>query len=290
MALVEHTNYMDPADYGGRHLVYLGNYRPMDDPLLRASTDDVVCGIRPAPGAHQPRLRPQLDHRRPGRSRRPSRSRSSPSTTATTSRPSRRRCPASGWRACSRSTRTTAGRTTRSTSHSVLSPGSLAMLRTPMPRLIDISVPLARGIPTWPGSTGFHVDQTLSFEKGDGITVSRIDMDVHTGTHVESALHYVEGGDTIETVPLEAFVGTGNGDRPSGGGRHRTRGARRRRHRRRHRAVTATDAELGPSADWRGIPPGLRGADRGRSAMDCQPRNSAGGFRLPLRPTVRRRA
>ncbi len=81
------------------------------------------------------------------------------------------------------------------------------MLRTPMPRLIDISVPLARGIPTWPGSTGFHVDQTLSFEKGDGITVSRIDMDVHTGTHVESALHYVEGGDTIETVPLEAFVG-----------------------------------------------------------------------------------
>ena len=81
------------------------------------------------------------------------------------------------------------------------------MLRTPMARLIDISVPLARGIPTWPGSTGFHVDQTLSFEKGDGITVSRIDMDVHTGTHVESALHYVEGGDTIETVPLEAFVG-----------------------------------------------------------------------------------
>ena len=35
MALVEHTNYMTATDYGGRHLVYLGNYRPMDDPLLR---------------------------------------------------------------------------------------------------------------------------------------------------------------------------------------------------------------------------------------------------------------
>lgn len=34
MALVEHTNYASPADYGGRHLLYLGNYRPMDDPLL----------------------------------------------------------------------------------------------------------------------------------------------------------------------------------------------------------------------------------------------------------------
>jgi protoporphyrinogen oxidase len=42
MALVEHTNYMDPIDYNGRRLVYLGNYRPMDDPLMKASTDEVV--------------------------------------------------------------------------------------------------------------------------------------------------------------------------------------------------------------------------------------------------------
>ena len=63
MALVEHTNYMDPADYGGRRLVYLGNYRPMDDPLLRAPTDEVVAEFAPAPGAHQPGLRPSLDHR-----------------------------------------------------------------------------------------------------------------------------------------------------------------------------------------------------------------------------------
>jgi arylformamidase len=76
-----------------------------------------------------------------------------------------------------------------------------------MPRLIDISVPLARGLPIWPGSTGFRVERTLAFEQGDDITVSRLDLDLHTGTHVESALHYMEGGDPIETVPLEAFVG-----------------------------------------------------------------------------------
>jgi len=76
-----------------------------------------------------------------------------------------------------------------------------------MPRLIDISVPLARGLPTWPGSTGFRVERTLAFERGDDLTVSRLDLDLHTGTHVESALHYVEGGDPIETVALEAFVG-----------------------------------------------------------------------------------
>ena len=47
LAIVEHTNYMPPADYGGRHLVYLGNYRPMDDPLLRMSPDEVVDEFTP---------------------------------------------------------------------------------------------------------------------------------------------------------------------------------------------------------------------------------------------------
>lgn len=42
MALVEHTNYMSAADYGGRHLVYLGNYRPMDDPLMSATRAEIL--------------------------------------------------------------------------------------------------------------------------------------------------------------------------------------------------------------------------------------------------------
>jgi len=57
MALVEHTNYMDPADYGGRRLVYLGNYRPMDDPLLRMPTDEVVAQFAP----HLARINPDFD-------------------------------------------------------------------------------------------------------------------------------------------------------------------------------------------------------------------------------------
>jgi arylformamidase len=76
-----------------------------------------------------------------------------------------------------------------------------------MPKLIDITVPITRGLPTWPGSTGFSIERTRSFERGDGMTVSRLDLDVHTGTHVESALHYVEGGDPVETLPLDAYIG-----------------------------------------------------------------------------------
>lgn len=56
LALVEHTNYMAPEDYGGRHLIYLGNYRPMDDPLLRAAPDAVVEQFTP----HLARINPSF--------------------------------------------------------------------------------------------------------------------------------------------------------------------------------------------------------------------------------------
>ena len=57
MALVEHTNYLSASDYGGRHLVYLGNYRPMDDPLMTASKETVLNEFLP----HLERLNPAFD-------------------------------------------------------------------------------------------------------------------------------------------------------------------------------------------------------------------------------------
>jgi protoporphyrinogen oxidase len=54
MVFVEHTNYLPAEDYGGRHLVYLGNYRPMDDPLFRMSKDEVLAEFLP----HLARINP----------------------------------------------------------------------------------------------------------------------------------------------------------------------------------------------------------------------------------------
>ena len=42
LALVEHTNFLPPEDYGGLHLVYLGNYLPMDHPLFGQSDEEIV--------------------------------------------------------------------------------------------------------------------------------------------------------------------------------------------------------------------------------------------------------
>lgn len=45
--LFEHTNFRPPSEYGGRHLVYFGNYRPMTDPLLNMSKQEVFSEFEP---------------------------------------------------------------------------------------------------------------------------------------------------------------------------------------------------------------------------------------------------
>jgi protoporphyrinogen oxidase len=42
LTVVEHTNYMPANDYGGLHVVYMGNYLPMTDPLFTRPDDEVL--------------------------------------------------------------------------------------------------------------------------------------------------------------------------------------------------------------------------------------------------------
>jgi protoporphyrinogen oxidase len=48
LALVEHTNYMPPEDYGGRRLIYLGNYLPMSHRLFSMSPEEILAEYVPA--------------------------------------------------------------------------------------------------------------------------------------------------------------------------------------------------------------------------------------------------
>ena len=60
LALVEHTNFLPPADYGGLHLVYLGNYLPMDHPLFGQSDDEVLDQLSAGRSRASTRLRREL--------------------------------------------------------------------------------------------------------------------------------------------------------------------------------------------------------------------------------------
>jgi arylformamidase len=74
-------------------------------------------------------------------------------------------------------------------------------------RVHDISLRIEPGLPIWPTSSGFRLRQAMSLAAGDPANVTELDMDVHTGTHVESGLHFLPGGEALDQVPLERFVG-----------------------------------------------------------------------------------
>jgi len=58
MALVEHTNMRDPAEYGGRHILYLGTYRPMTDPIFTTDADALVASVVPFLARINPKFEP----------------------------------------------------------------------------------------------------------------------------------------------------------------------------------------------------------------------------------------
>ncbi len=47
LAAVEHTNLIDPAEYGSQRLLYLGNYLPMDHPLFHQEPQQILDQYTP---------------------------------------------------------------------------------------------------------------------------------------------------------------------------------------------------------------------------------------------------
>ena len=57
LALVEHTNYIDPVHYGDDHLVYLGDYPPPEHEYFHLSEEELLERFLP----HLPRFNPDFD-------------------------------------------------------------------------------------------------------------------------------------------------------------------------------------------------------------------------------------
>jgi arylformamidase len=89
----------------------------------------------------------------------------------------------------------------------------------------DISVPIRDGMFTFDGDPTVHLERAMSMADGAICNVSRLDFGVHSGTHVDAPVHFIDGADGIETVSLDVLVGpawvvdarhvTGPFDRPA---------------------------------------------------------------------------
>ncbi|MGD0273394.1 MAG: cyclase family protein [Gaiellaceae bacterium] len=73
--------------------------------------------------------------------------------------------------------------------------------------IIDISVPVRPGMIVWGDDPAPTVARVSSIAGGDGYNLSRLVLGVHTGTHVDAPLHFIEGGASAERLPLEALIG-----------------------------------------------------------------------------------
>ncbi len=76
-----------------------------------------------------------------------------------------------------------------------------------VPKLLDVSVPLAAGIPAYPGNPDFELQPVKRIADGASSNVSRLVMGTHTGTHVDAPKHFFDDGLGVDALPLNLLLG-----------------------------------------------------------------------------------
>ena len=73
--------------------------------------------------------------------------------------------------------------------------------------LYDATLPIHEGMLTFPGDPQFAIVTVFDRRKGDPFNLALMQVATHLGTHVDPPAHYVEGGATVDEIPLETMIG-----------------------------------------------------------------------------------
>ena len=74
-------------------------------------------------------------------------------------------------------------------------------------KFYDISLNLSSETVSWVASPPFELVERKRISRGDRNNSSALNMSAHSGTHVDAPFHFVPDGATIESLPLEIFIG-----------------------------------------------------------------------------------
>lgn len=72
---------------------------------------------------------------------------------------------------------------------------------------IDVTVPIRDEMVHYPGDPAVELVHTKHLDRGDPATVSRLSLGVHTGTHVDSPVHFISGAPGVDAIPIEVMIG-----------------------------------------------------------------------------------
>jgi arylformamidase len=73
--------------------------------------------------------------------------------------------------------------------------------------IIDVSLPIREGMVIYPGDPDVRLERVESIADGDAANVSKLGCGVHTGTHVDAPLHFIEGAVGADELPLDVLNG-----------------------------------------------------------------------------------
>lgn len=76
-----------------------------------------------------------------------------------------------------------------------------------VPKLLDVSVSLAAGIPAYPGNPEFELQPVKRISAGGSSNVSKLVMGTHTGTHVDAPKHFFDDGAGVDALSLDLLLG-----------------------------------------------------------------------------------
>ena len=73
--------------------------------------------------------------------------------------------------------------------------------------IYDLSIRITPDMPVWPGDVNAEITPASRISQGAGANVSILRFSTHVGTHVDPPLHFIDGGMTVDQLPLDALVG-----------------------------------------------------------------------------------
>jgi arylformamidase len=77
----------------------------------------------------------------------------------------------------------------------------------PMPRFFDITLPIEDGMLVYPDDPAVRVRAHSRIADGEDANVTALALGSHTGTHVDAARHFIDGGQPVDAIPLDRLMG-----------------------------------------------------------------------------------